>query len=505
LVLSEVGTLNNSPIAVSEYNDILLRNAFGSYRTLLRDVTYSPMMGQFLTTLRNQKTDWTLVGGVPTPGLLAPDENYSREIMQLFSVGLIQRNRDFSPVLVGGVAQPTYNQDIITQTAKAFTGLGFSCNGPATFGTITLNHNCGCTGIACNFSNTAIFTNPQRYNVPMGGNTVLTALYHPDTYRPMMCYPRYSDTGRFQTAANNYAVLPAPNDTKLIISGVTINASPVACYSGTPAADQLACVNYCTAQVDTVVNTLSLHPNVAPFLSRQLIQRLTTSNPSAAYIDRVAAIFENDGTNTRGNLGAVVKAILLDDEARAAPGINFAKLREPLLRLTAIWRAFGITPTANGAYGLAAPERAFVQRPLGAPSVFNFYEPDFQQAGEIQAANLFSPEFQIFDESTSISASDELWRRIFAGYSTAATATTPFTAPAALSYLAPDIIDGLPDSNDKLLDELDTRMMFGQMSVSMKSKLLALMNTTMATTDKRRRALSMIHLIAISPEFAVQR
>ena len=505
LVLSDVGTLSNSPIAVSEYNDILLRNAFGSYRTLLKDVTYSPMMGQFLTTLRNQKTDWTLVGGVPTPGLLAPDENYSREIMQLFSVGLIQRNRDFSPVLVGGVAQPTYNQDIITQTAKAFTGLGYSCNGPASFGAITLNHNCGCTGIACNFSNSAIFTNPQRYNVLVGANNVLTVLYHPDSYRPMMCYPRYSDTGRFQTAANNYAVLPAPNNVKLIISGVTINPSPVACHSGTPAADQLACVNYCTAQVDTVVNTLSLHPNVAPFLSRQLIQRLTTSNPSAAYIDRVAAIFENDGTNTRGNLGAVVKAILLDTEARAAPAINFGKLREPLLRLTAIWRAFGVTPATNGAYGVVAPERAFVQRPLGAPSVFNFYGPDFQQAGEIQAANLFSPEFQIFDESTSISASDELWRRIFVGYSTAATATTPFTVPAASSYLAPEIIDGLPGSNDRLLDELDTRLMSGQMSASMKSKLLALMNTTMATTDKRRRALSMIHLIAISPEFAVQR
>jgi uncharacterized protein (DUF1800 family) len=506
LVLSEVGTLNNAPIAVSEYNDILLRNAFGSYRTLLKDVTYSPMMGQFLTTLRNQKTDWTLVGSVPTPGLLAPDENYSREIMQLFSVGLVQRNRDFSPVTVGGVAQPTYNQDIISQTAKAFTGLGFSCNSPATFGTITLNHNCGCTGIACNFSTTAFFSTPQRYNVVVGGNNALTALYHPDTYRPMSCYPRYSDTGRFQTAANNYAVLPAPNNTKLIISGVTINPSPVACYSGTPPADQMACVNYCTEQVDTVVNTLSLHPNVAPFLSRQLIQRLTTSNPSAGYIDRVAAVFENDGSNVRGNLGAMVRAILLDTEARsAAPSANFGKLREPLLRLTAIWRAFGIAPAANGQFGVTAPERAFVQKAFGAPSVFNFYEPDFQQAGDIAAANLYSPEFQIFDESTSISASDELWRRIFFGYNTNATATTPFVAPTTGGYLAPDIIDGLPDSNASLLNELDTRMMSGQMSATMKSKLLNLMDTTMAATDKRRRALSMIHLIAISPEFAVQR
>jgi uncharacterized protein (DUF1800 family) len=513
MVLSDVGPLDTQPIAVSEYNDILLRNAFGSYRSLLKDVTYSPMMGQYLTTLRNQKTDWTLVGATLTPSLVAPDENYSREIMQLFSVGLLERNRDFSPMLVAGQPVATYNQEIITQTAKAFTGLGFSCNGPATFGAITLNHNCNCTGPACNFSTTAFFSTPQRYVVPVSGQPqpILTGLYHPDMYKPMACYPRYADTGRSQTAANNYAVLPAPSDKKVIIAGVTINASPVACHSGTPAQDQAACVNYCTEQVDTVVNTLALHPNVAPFLARQLIQRFTTSNPSAGYIDRVAAVFENDGSGTRGNLGAVLKTVLLDAEARGAPSVNFGKLREPLLRLTAIWRAFEVSPTSTGLYSIAAPERAFVQRPLGAPSVFNFYEPDFQQAGAIADAGLFSPEFQILDESTAISASDELYRRIFNGYSTAAATSTPFTEPVIANvtgfaaYLPPATIDGLPEANDRLLDELNSRLLSGQMSATMKTKLLALMNGSMASTDKRRRALSMIHLIAISPEFAVQR
>jgi Protein of unknown function (DUF1800) len=200
-----------------------------------------------------------------------------------------------------------------------------------------------------------------------------------------------------------------------------------------------------------------------------------------------------------------VKAILLDSEARGAPSANFGKLREPLLRLTAIWRAFGVKPASTGAYGLVFPERVFAQRPLGAQSVFNFYEPDFQQSGEIANAGLFSPEFQILDESTAISASDELWRRVFAGYSTAVAASTPFTAPTTTSYLAPEVIDGLPDANDKLLDELDLRMMSGQMSATMKAKLLALMNGALASSDKRRRALSMIHLIAITPEFIVQR
>lgn len=513
MVLSDVGGLNNQPIAVSEYNDILLRNAFGSYRTLLTEVTYSPMMGRFLTTFRNAKTDWlNNAGGVLTPGLSAPDENYAREIMQLFSIGLVERNRNFTPI---PLAPPTYTQDIITQTAKAFTGLSYSCSAPASFGAITLTHNCaGCIGTACNFSTTAYFSNPQRYNVIVAGNPqpILTALYHPDTYRPMACYPRYADTGRTQQSIDGYAVLPAPFDKKVIIAGVTINASPVACHANTPAADRAACISYCTNQIDTVVNTLAMHPNVAPFLSRQLIQRFTTSNPSSNYIDRVAAIFENDGSNVRGNLGAVVKAILLDPEARSAtPVQQFGKLREPLLRLTAIWRAFEVSPTSTGTYGVVFPERIFAQRPLGAQSVFNFYEPDFQQAGEIADAGLFSPEFQILDESTAISAADQLFVRIFNGYNVTNPATTPFTVPVAglgsgfSSYLPPAAIDALPTNNAELLEALNVRMMAGQMSATMKAKVLALMNGAMAATDHRRRALSMIHLIAISPEFAIQR
>ena len=515
LVMSDVGALDNQPIAVSEYNDILLRNAFGSYRTLLTDVTYSPMMGRYLTTFRNTKTDWTIPSGVANgpllPGLVAPDENYAREIMQLFSIGLVERNRNFTPI---PQAPPTYTQDIISQTAKAFTGLSFSCSPDAVFGVITLTHPCGgCVGTACNFSATAYFSTPRRYTVLVPGNPqpILTGLYHPDTYRPMACYPRYADTGRSQEPLNSYAVLPAPFDKKVIIAGVTINASPVRCYTNTPAADRAACINYCTSQIDTVVNTLSLHPNVAPFLSRQLIQRFTTSNPSSDYIDRVAAVFENDGSNARGNLGAVVKAILLDPEARSAtPALEFGKLREPLLRLTAIWRAFEVSPTSTGTYGVVFPERIFAQRPLGAQSVFNFYEPDFQQAGEIANAGLFSPEFQILDESTAIAAADELYIRIFNGYSTAAAASTPFTEPVAgragfASYLPPAAIDALPTNNAELLEALNVRMLAGQMSAAMKTKVLALMNGAMAATDHRRRALSMIHLIAISPEFAIQR
>ncbi len=504
LVVSDVGVLDNNPIGVAEYNDILLRNAFGNYRQLLREVTRSPAMGAFLTLLRNQKTDWTLdSGGALVPGVISPDENFAREVMQLFSIGLIERNRDFSPLLINGQTVPTYSQAIITDTAKVLTGLSFACTGPATVSGVAINRNCGtCVGAACNFSTNLFFATPPRY----AASGSVTALTHPDTYKPMVCYPRYADTGRSATSANNYAVLPAPNDSKRLIAGITVPPSTVACYTATPGVDQQACIAYCDDQIETLITALYLHPNVAPFMARQLIQRLTTSNPSPAYIARVAGVFENDGTGTRGNLGAVVEAVLLDPEPRnPVPPSSFGKLREPLLRLTALWRAFGALPGSNGAYGLTTPERAFAQRPLGAPSVFNFYEPDYQQPGELADAGMYSPEFQILDESTVIATSDEVWRRVFSGYTLSGNGATTFATPANAGYLPPTVIDALPADSAGLVEALNQRLLNGAMRAATRDKLIALVETGMTGADKRRKALNLIHLIAISPEYALQR
>ena len=503
LVLSDVGGLDNNPIGVAEYNDILLRNAFGNYRALLSEVTRSPMMGQFLTSLRNQKTDWTLgASNNLVPGLLQPDENYAREVMQLFSIGLVERNRDFSPILSGGQPVATYTQDLVTTTAKVLTGQSFQCTGPTTVGSVTLNRNCGtCVGAACQFSTTLFFSTPTRYAVP----GTVTALMHPDGYRPMVCYPRYADTGRSATSANAYAVLPAPNNNKTLLAGITIPPSTVACHTATAGADQQTCINYCNSQIDTLIDTLFMHPNVAPFMARQMIQRLTTSNPSRGYIDRVAAVFEDDGTGVRGNLGAMTRALLLDPEARTnTPAATFGKLREPLLRLTAIWRAFGASASTAGTYGTTVPERYYGQRPLGASSVFNFYEPDYQQPGEIADAGLFSPEFQIFDESTAITASDELWRRVFAGYTTTSATATTFSAPSNSAYLPTAQLDAIPTEHTALVEALNQKMLFGAMTPTMKTKLVALLNGDMAAADHRRKVLDLIHLIAISPQFALQ-
>ena len=500
LVVSDAdgSPLDGEVQAVAEYNDTLLRHAFGRYEDLLRAVTRSPAMGAYLSHLRNSKTDWSYTNGVLGPSPLSPDENYAREVMQLFSIGLVERNLDFSPVLGGdGQPQQTYDQALIGATARAFTGLAFACTGPASPGGVAINRNCGCTGSACNFSTLLYAQTPPSYQG--------SGLMHPDRYAPMVCYPRYADTGRSATAVDSYAVLPAPHERKTLLAGITIGPSPVACHAGTPAQDRAACIDYCDDQVDTVVASLAAHPNAAPFVARQLIQRLVTSNPSPGYIRRVAETFENDGSGARGNLGAVVRAVLLDVEAmNNRPGPEFGKLREPMLGLLAVWRAFGALPGSSGGIGLTRPERAYQQRPLGAPSVFNFYEPDYQPPGEFAERGLYAPELQIVNETSVVTASDDLWARLWAGYSRSGQTSTPFSVPANLAYLPPAELEALPSEPAALVDALDERLLAGRMSPSMRQLLIDLVTGPMAVADARRKALNLIHLIAISPEFALQ-
>jgi uncharacterized protein (DUF1800 family) len=504
LVVSDAdgSPLDGEVQSVAEYNDLLLRHALGSYEDLLMAVTRSPAMGAYLSHLRNSKTDWTYTSGALAPSALSPDENYAREVMQLFSIGLIERNLDFSPVL-DGLGEPiqTYDQALIGATARVFTGLAFSCSGPSTIGGVTLNRNCNCSGEACNFSTLLYAQNPPIY-VSQGQ---ATGLVHPDRYAPMVCYPRYADTGRSATSQDGYAVLPAPHDRKELLAGITIGPSPVACHANTPANERGACIEYCDGQVDTVVASLAAHPNAAPFMARQLIQRLVTSNPSAGYIRRVAEVFEDNGAGVRGDLGAVVRAVLLDAEAmNDVPGPEFGKLREPLLRLLAVWRAFGAMPGSNGSVGVITPERAYQQRPLGAPSVFNFYEPDFLPPGEMADRGLFAPELQIVNETSVVTAADDLLLRLWAGYSAAGSLQTNFNTPLNAAYLPPAQIDALPNDPAALVDALDQRLMAGTMSEGMRVLLVDLAGGPMAAADLRRKALNLIHLVAISPEFAVQ-
>lgn len=335
-VISDVnGTIANWQDGAANYYDLLARNAFGNFRTLLEEVTLSPMMGIYLSHIRNGKATATT----------QPDENYAREVMQLFTIGLNQLQPDGSLKLdTNGRPIPTYDQRTITEMAKVFTGWQF--NNPA----------------------------PTRNNFRAGGGV------SDDYMKPMTLNPNFHE-----------------DSAKTIVGNITLPANQ-------GGAKDLA---------DTL-NALFQHPNTAPFISRQLIQRLVTSNPSSGYIARVAQVFANNGSGVRGDLGAVIKAILLDPEARSATTAqspSFGKLKEPLLRVTALLRAFNAS-AENGRFAIGNPENALAQAALRSPTVFNFFEPAYVMPGALAAAGLYAPEYQILTDTTAISVPNNLYSYI---------------------------------------------------------------------------------------------
>jgi uncharacterized protein (DUF1800 family) len=324
-------TVGNEPRALADWLDMLGRHAFGNYRELLESVALHPLMGRYLSHLRNQKAD-------PISGRV-PDQNFAREIMQLFSIGLVQLNRDGTPLLVNGQPVETYTGDDVAGLAKVFTGWSWACPAAPANGCF-LNGSSG--GVS----------DPDR------------------AFKPMVPYPQYH-----ATEAKSFL-------------GVTIPAQ------GT--ADP-------RASLKIALDTLAAHSNVGPLMSRQLIQRLVTSNPSPGYVADVARVWANNGSGVRGDLRAVVRTILTHREARQ-PGTTAGKLREPVLRLSAYLRAF---PHASdtGAWKVGNtdnPASSLGQTPLRSPSVFNFYRPGYVAPGSNSAAaGLVTPELQILNESSA--------------------------------------------------------------------------------------------------------
>ena len=327
------GNIGNQPRAMAAWLDMLGDKGFTTYRELLEAVSLHPMMGLYLSHLRNQKADLT-TGRVP-------DENYGREVIQLFSIGLVKLNLDGTPVLVNGQPVETYGPADVSGMAQVFTGFSWAC--PAA----PASSNCFNNGSSNNVSD------PDRF------------------IKPMVAYPQFHST-----TAKNFL-------------GVTIPAQATA----NPA-----------ASLKVALDTLDAHPNTAPFISRQLIQRLVTSNPSPDYVRAVAGVFVNNGMGTRGDLKAVVRAILLHPEARLRTDAS-GKLREPVLRLSAFMRAFPHT-SDTGFFRVGntdSPASSLGQTPLRSPSVFNFYRPGYVAPGtQTAAAGMVAPEMQILNE-TSVS------------------------------------------------------------------------------------------------------
>ena len=325
------------PCSIADYYDTLVRGAFGTYRDLLEEVTLHPAMGAYLSMAKNRVED-------PVLGT-RPDENFAREVMQLFSIGLSELDASGRPVLDGfGQPIPTYAQTTIKETARALTGWTYRVDYPPS-------------------------------------NELVDFLDTYPRHGRMEAWPAFHDFG-----------------TKTIVGGAVIPANQ------TPQQD-----------VDSVLDALAGHPNVGPFLGRQLIQRLVTSNPSPAYVARVAAVWDDDGSGVRGNLEAVVRAILLDTEAlngHTTQPLTFGKIREPVLRVTALWRAFDATGAVAGIH--FATDEELGQRPQRAPSVFNFFSPTFT-TNALAAQRLVAPELQITTHSKITRAGNLLNFLIFVG------------------------------------------------------------------------------------------
>lgn len=440
LVVTDQGNkLGQDPVALAEYYDTLARDAFGwfdgegghhggTYPALLADVTYSPAMAKMLTYVQNDKGDAALH--------LAPDENYAREVMQLFSIGLIERNLDFSPKLSGGNPLPTYDQAAVTAAAHVFTGLSYDPQ----------------------------YSNGFRSYPTNGANWTIA------DYLPLYCYETHHDEAPKTVLDGNVVDNPPPN---------------------------------CAADITQLLAVISQHANVAPFISRQLIERFTTSNPTPAYIARVASVFLDDGDGVYGDLGAVIKAVLTDAEAGysapspPAPNV-FGKAREPLLKLTAFWRYYAAA-AQNGSYATPSTTNAYAQAPLDAASVFNFYLPDYQPPGEIADAGMYGPEFQIESESTVVSAANDLAARANAYVGNPA--NTAATIAVDLSALF-----GLANDPATLVAQVDQDLMYGSMSAAMRATLVEMVAAIPYTASTPQpRVIGLLQVVLASPEFAIEK
>ena len=434
-VISAVNSgLEVDPTAHVGYLDLLSRDAFGNFRTLLEDVAKSPAMGVYLSHMGNVKED-------PATGRL-PDENFARELMQLFSVGLWELNEDGSRRKgADGNDIATYTQADVMGMAKVMTGWSWSTS-----------WNSGLTG-----------ANPsQPYELAFNS--------------PMANYAAYHSTAE-----------------KRILRGVVIPA-------GTSGAESLRIA------LDTLFN----HPNVGPFIGSQLIKRFVTSNPSPAYVQRVTRAFNDNGKGVRGDMKAVIRAVLMDVEARDAAKLTdptWGKLREPMIRYANFMRAFDVR-SAKGNYQIWNLEDTLSsvgQNPVRAPSVFNWFRPDYSPQGAISQRGLVAPEFQITHETTTtgyanfmastVERQNTWWRDNMAS-----------KYGVAPDYLAGDYtaVMGLASNPGALVDRLNLVLMAGQMTPDTRKAIVDAVAATPADSIQRR-VVTAVYLIMQSPEFIVQK
>lgn len=402
---------NFAQFSMAAYIDVLMDNGFGNFRTLLDQITTNAAMGAFLTFVNNRRAD-------ARTGAL-PDENFARELMQLFTIGLAELNMDGSPRLAGGAPIETYTPDDISGLARVWTGWTLDSTDATT---------------------------PDRYR------------------RPMVNSPAQHETG-----------------TKTFL-GKTVAA-------GTNGVDSKA----------IALDTIFAHANLAPFVSKQLIQRLVTSNPSPAYVGRVAAAFANNGSGIRGDMKAVIRAILLDAEARddagAAASTNFGKVRDPVLRLTGWARAFGATSPGNSwPIGDTSAVTRLAQSPGRSPSVFGFFRPGYTPPNTpIADAGLVAPELQLANETTVIGYVNYMQTLISGGVGDVRGDYTELLALAA--------------NAQGLVDRVNLLLVAGQLSSATILQIRAAVESfgAVSPADLNNRVATALLLTMASPDYLVQK
>ena len=413
--------------AAAHYWDTLNTYAFGNYRDLLGAITLNVAMGYYLNTKGNKKADGR--GS-------QPDENYAREVMQLFSIGLVELNQDGTPKTGGsGGTIDTYGAGDVSNLAQVFTGWD-----------LDLRQNVNTT-IAQTGGGTRTIPGTQAARLPL------------------------------IQVGNNHSTLAST------FLGVTVPAN-------TPAADALR----------IALDRLFTHSNTAPFICKQLIQRLVTSNPSPAYVQRVAHVFDDNGAGVRGSLAHVYAAILLDDEARSPTGLSdpqFGKLREPMLRLVQWGRSFGAA-SAAGTWKIGDLSNAgsqLGQSPLRSPTVFNFFRPGYVPPATALTAGAVAPEFQLVNESSVGGYLNYLQNVISNGINSGDVKAT--------------YANELPLATDAnaLVARVQLLLCAGQLSTASQTLIVNAVNAMPSGTDtqKRNRVCAAVLLVMASADYLVQK
>jgi uncharacterized protein (DUF1800 family) len=431
-VLSQIFVISSRSDVISEhahgqasYYDLLVKHSLGNFKNLLMDITLHPSMGIYLSHFNNSKT-------IPERNI-HPDENYAREVMQLFSIGLHQMNIDGSLKRDSlGNLIPTYTQKDIKELAKVFTGLSAGRAGQ--------------------------FSKPDR-PVNFGFDR-----YSTDFSVPMAMFEEWHEFG-----GKSFLNLYIPSGQKGM------------------------------KDIEMAVEHIFRHPNVGPFIGKQLIQKMVTSNPSPSYIKKVAETFNDNGQGVRGDMAAVFKAILLHPEARSCESMlspTQGKLQEPLVRLFERIRNYKVIPDANNKIFTDGGSAFwnYDQNIMSAPSVFNFYQSGYSPLGSLRSNNLLGPEFQMHNSSSSLrwanSVMNSDWQ---VGY---------IWRTQREGFYELDISDLNTYANDSeaLLNQLDKRFTRGQLTSRTRKLMKYNIDRNLRT---RERVQSAIGILLLSPEYNI--